>query len=391
MSGLTAGKDCGFGGLVRAVAILSLASVLVAGCDTQNVLPISPLNPGGGGTPQPNPTPTSPPPATQTNPFKSGDYIFALKSDPIEGFTFLNTGASMEHWTLRPPINQGRSFCGGAALNGRIYAIGGNPDATTQLASVEMLDLPGSGVWSQVAPLSAPRTGIAAAAANGRIYAIGGFRTGVPVVGTNEEYDPATNTWALKAPNATPRSYAAAVSLNNKIYLMGGQAVINNVFTDIATVEEYDPVTNAWTPKASMPVAMSTHAAAVVNGKIHVVIGSTHLEYDPVANTWTPRKAMTTSRDRLSAFEWNGHLFAVGGRELSAGLPISGAVEEYLPEFDAWTPRMSLTGVNLRKDCGFASIGPSLYQFGGLNATNVNIMLSMEYFAFTNVFPFVKN
>jgi len=365
-------------------------SVVFSGCDTIALPPLGPLGGSGTmGTPNPNPNPS---PQASTSPFPSGSYIFSLKSDPIDGFTFTNSGATLEHWVFRPPLSQGRAFCGAAALNDRIYAIGGNTAALAELATVEMLDLPGTGVWTPVAPLSAPRTGIAAAAANGKIYAIGGFRTGVPLVGTNEEYDPTLNTWTPRAPNPTPRSYAAAVTVNGKIYLMGGSTIVNNLFQDSTSVDEYDPVANTWTPKAPMPVAMSTHAAAELNGKIHVVIGTTHLEYDPATNVWTPRKPMTISRDRLGAFSWNGKLYAVGGR---IGGGVSGAVEEYSPEFDGWTPRLSVGGTNLRHSSGYAAIGPSYYRIGGTAPTgqggNNHDIQTMEYFAHTPVFPFRKN
>ena len=359
--------------------------VIFSGCDTVVLPPLGPGVPGGPGG-QPNT------PGGSSNPFQKGDIVFSLKTTPMDGFTNLNTGATLEHWVFRPPLTQGRAFCGAAALNDRIYAIGGNTATLAELDTAETLDLPGAGVWTPIASLSAPRTGIAAAAANGKIYAIGGFRTGVPLVGTNEEYDPVTNAWSPRAPNPTPRSYAAAVTVNGKIYLMGGSTIVNNTFTDTTSVDEYDPVTNTWTPKAPMPVAMSTHAAAELNGKIHVVINTTHLEYDPATNIWTPRKPMTKARDRLGAFSWNGKLFAVGGR---MGAAVSGDVEEYDPQFDGWTPRLAIGGTNLRESCGHAAIGPSFYRIGGTAPTgqggnNHNIQV-LEYFAHTPVFPFRKD
>lgn len=380
-------RNCACLALITAMTLSWL--IVFSGCDT---LVLPPLGPGGGtggtggsgtqGTGSPNP-------ATQSLP---GPFIFALKPDPIEGYTYLNSGATLEHWVFRPPLTQGRAFCAGAVLNDRIYAIGGNTAALAELDKVEMLDLPGTGIWTPLASLSAPRTGVAAAAANGKIYAIGGFRTGVPLVGTNEEYDPTLNTWTPRAPNPTPRSYAAAVAVNNKVYLMGGSTIVNNTFQDTTSVDEYDPITNTWTPKAPMPVAMSTHAAAELDGKIHVVIGTTHLEYDPATNVWTPRKPMSVARDRLGAFAWNGKLYAVGGR--AGGTP-SGAVEEYSPEFDNWTPRLSVNSPNLREASGYAAIGPSYYRIGGTAPTGqggANLdQQTMEYFAFTPVFPFRRN
>ena len=74
----------------------------------------------------------------------------------------------------------------------------------------------------------------AAAAVNDKIYAIGGF--GVASLATVEEYDPATNTWTAKAAMPTARSGLAAAAVYNKIYAIGGAGV-----GYLATVEEYEP------------------------------------------------------------------------------------------------------------------------------------------------------
>jgi N-acetylneuraminic acid mutarotase len=71
--------------------------------------------------------------------------------------------------------------------------------------------------WTKKAPMHQARAGLGVAAVNGKIYAIGGttasgsyppdiFSGGF--VGINEEYDPATDTWATKASMPTPRDYS---------------------------------------------------------------------------------------------------------------------------------------------------------------------------------------
>src|SRR5262249_37489084 len=219
-----------------AIAAGIVFSVLLAGCGTQT----PPVVPG---------------------PFAPGTFIFSTSTDPIDGFTFANTGAVVESWTLRPPMNAGRSFPAAAALNGRIYAIGGN-NLSGELDSVEMLDLPGSHVWTSVASLPSKRTGICAATANGRIYVFGGFQSGAGTLSDNLEYDPDSNQWTPKAPLLKPRSYAAAVAVNNLIYLIGGSSPENNVIVDQTSVDEYAPASDTWTPKAPLHTARNSLAAA---------------------------------------------------------------------------------------------------------------------------------
>jgi N-acetylneuraminic acid mutarotase len=58
-----------------------------------------------------------------------------------------------------------------------------------------------------------------------------------------------------------------AVSCNGKIYVMGGSVDGNNA-SCLTTVEEFDPITNVWTPKKSLPVGRNRARLAVVKGYI---------------------------------------------------------------------------------------------------------------------------
>ena len=61
-------------------------------------------------------------------------------------------------------------------------------------------------------------------------------------------------------------------TVNGKIYAIGGGDVYpaTNCYR---TVEEYDPVTDTWTTKFSMPVGRICSATGVVNGKIYMIGG----------------------------------------------------------------------------------------------------------------------
>src|SRR5262249_28013478 len=109
-------------------------------------------------------------------PFAPGTFIFAPTSDPIDGFTQTDFGTVVESFTFIPPLNNGRFFPGSAALNGRIYAIGGTSAGIgPPLDSVEVYDPINSGVWVPVAALPTPPAELFAAAAEGRRYAIRGI------------------------------------------------------------------------------------------------------------------------------------------------------------------------------------------------------------------------
>lgn len=357
-------------------------------------------NPGtgtgtGGGTGTGNTQPASAP-----SPFSAGRFIFSTTTDPIDGFTYTHSGASMEYWVYRPILNVGRSNLAGCELNGKVYAIGGQ-DLNGALATVEVLDLPGNHVWNVLAPLPTARTELCAASANGRIYALGGFVTGTgPGTGLqtrNDEYNPDTNTWTPKAPVPTARSDSGAASVGGKIYMIGGSTILNNAYVQMNNVDEYDPATDTWTPKAPMHYARQNVAVTVMNGHIFAVGGlgdvgadSAMEEYDPVANAWTTRAAIPHARRSACAFGWNGKVIVYAGIE---GGTFIKETEEYDPTFNAWTAREDLP--RLRYASGYASIGPSCYCFGGVvpggSAASYADVGAHEYFAYTVVYPFVKN
>jgi N-acetylneuraminic acid mutarotase len=106
---------------------------------------------------------------------------------------------------------------------------------------------------------------------SGRFYVMGRGRL--------EVYDPGTNQWTTRTPLGLPRPGAATAVLDGKLYLMGG--IRYNAQTEaldtLAVTIVYDPATNAWTRRASLPSPRSWTAAAKVflNGqpRIEVVGG----------------------------------------------------------------------------------------------------------------------
>jgi N-acetylneuraminic acid mutarotase len=73
---------------------------------------------------------------------------------------------------------------------------------------------------------------LACSAVNNIIYAIGGYTT--TSVATNEAYDPSTNTWSTKTSMPAARRGHSASMVNNIIYAIGGYTTAN-----VATNEAY--------------------------------------------------------------------------------------------------------------------------------------------------------
>jgi hypothetical protein len=165
--------------------------------------------------------------------------------------------------------------------------------------------------WTAKASMQQARAGLGVVAVNGKIYAIGGttasgqyppdcFAGGF--VGTNEEYDPETDTWTTKASMPTPRDYFAIAGYQNKIYCIGGAIGFTvdewglfHSYVASGVNEVYDTVTNTWETKTPMPVVGMKIQAHVINGKIYVMGVAFTYVYDPENDSWTSRTRMPAS------------------------------------------------------------------------------------------------
>jgi N-acetylneuraminic acid mutarotase len=124
-----------------------------------------------------------------------------------------------------------------------------------------------------------PRNHTTAAAVNGRIYVIGG-RVGAAFIGLAsdisvvEEYNPATDKWsAPRARMPTARSALGSGAINGKIYVAGGEFQDPHMMATFKAVEAYDPATDSWSIMPSMPVSRHGLAAGVVGNRLILVGG----------------------------------------------------------------------------------------------------------------------
>ncbi len=162
--------------------------------------------------------------------------------------------------------------------------------------------------WVEMAPMHQARSGLGVIAVDGKIYAIGGtISTGFisSVLSTNEQYDPTTNTWVYKASMPTARVYFAIAAYENKIYCFGGitgmgisETIMPGMYTDNDTsvVEEYNTLTDTWTIKAHMPKGGGMHMSAQeVNGLIYVFDSQNYVYvYNPINDSWTEKDSVYT-------------------------------------------------------------------------------------------------
>jgi N-acetylneuraminic acid mutarotase len=96
-------------------------------------------------------------------------------------------------------------------------------------------------------------------------------------VGTVEEYDPASNTWRPRAQMPTPRNHMVGGAIGGKIYVASGRvgaAFISGGSSNIGVIEAYDPGADAWSQGlARMANARSAGAGGVYNGRLYITGG----------------------------------------------------------------------------------------------------------------------
>jgi len=231
--------------------------------------------------------------------------------------------------------------------------------------------------WTRKASLPTPRIGLSSCVLNGKIYAIGGVKQ--PEVDTDglrslQEYDPATDSWAVKASLPTARNWTVCAAVNGRIYVIGGDTAF--LSTPLKTVSEYDPTTDTWARKTDMPTARLAAAAAVVDGKIYVMgglttVGATLLStvevYDPLTDTWAKRAPMPTPRGMLCAGVVDGKVFTIGSNLGRTG-PALPTLEMYDPLTDTWTRKASMP--TSRGGLAASTAHGRIYVVGGRDASS---------------------
>ena len=150
-------------------------------------------------------------------------------------------------------------------------------------ASSGLAQMPGS-PWKKGAPFPEADEELYGVSVNGKLYVIGGWGYG-KAAGVNYEYDPATDKWTKKTSMPRPAHHAALASYNGKIYVYGGFVApeksplpIGAAWEPIDNVWEYDPAADSWKALAPLPGKLGAAVAVEVRGKIHVIGGATTVE-----------------------------------------------------------------------------------------------------------------
>lgn len=289
-----------------------------------------------------------------------------------------------DFWTSMSPIITARRGLGVAAVEGKIYAIGGGNDwISPYLGTNEMYD-PATDTWTTKASMPTPRTGFAIAAYGSKIYCIGGeFTDHGYLTGVNEVYDTATDTWETKASMPTPRDRMVANVVDGKIYVIGGgEASTYPVYVCSSKNEVYDPETDTWTEKTPLPTPVLGAASAAVDDKIYILGGQAGLflggwhdfnqVYDVKNDTWSTAAPVPVGFDRAAAGATTGilapkRIYVFGGFTEASYTPRN-LTQVYNPENNVWSSGTEMPTPHA--NFGVAVVNDELYVISG---SQVNI------------------
>jgi len=231
----------------------------------------------------------------------------------------LETPQLAGHWSSKAAMPTARYGLAVGVVNGILYAVGGY-GFNGILNTLEAYD-PATNTWITKAPMPTARGDLAVSVVNGVLYAVGGVGGGPPL-STVEAYDPSRNTWSEKSPMPTAREYLAVGVVKGLLYVVGGSGDCGSY---CSTVEAYNPATNAWSTKASMPTARCCLSAGVLGRDLYAVGGYNGFfgkyladlrkveSYNPATDAWTTKASMPTRRRLLAVGVVNKVLYAVGG------------------------------------------------------------------------------
>lgn len=214
----------------------------------------------------------------------------------------------------------------------QLFAIGGftsAPGAVWQNQAAVWLLNPFDVQWSPGPALPQPQSEVAGALLpDGSLFITGG-RSPLPGGGNATYGDqrdtgaswrlaPGAKRWETAAPLPMPRNSSAFALLGGRLHVIGGRTSepakggeMRGAITNLAVHHSYDPATDSWREHAPLPAPRGGHAAAVLDGAIHVFGGETFaptpmafadvFRWDPRADRWSRVATMPQPRHGLGA------------------------------------------------------------------------------------------
>lgn len=180
-------------------------------------------------------------------------------------------------WHSFTPLPVPKGAGAGVLLGREIHFFGGmNLDRTINSGDHFVLNLDDPNpTWRTAASMPNPRNHLGGAVINNKIYAVGGqlFEEGDADVQTDVHvYNPVTDQWSQVAslPKARSQMGSATFVMDDRIIVAGGEDIPNRALDDVTA---YDPTTDTWTALTPLPTARRSGVAGVVGSEFIYTTG----------------------------------------------------------------------------------------------------------------------
>jgi N-acetylneuraminic acid mutarotase len=219
-------------------------------------------------------------------------------------------------WSARHSMPSGRQAPNGASvINGKIYVTGGR-NSSSALTRTLFVYNPGTDGWVHKADMpdrgGCGSQGVIA----GLLYVYVGCDDRTPGASKFYRYNPATDGWSILPSPPSQHDFGSGAVIGGKFHLVGGSA---NRQLDV-----YNPANNSWITRGQQLDVSAFMATGVLGGKLYLAGGffaddiGNHTQaklrvYDPTTNTWSTKASLPSPRDAAAGAAAGGHFFVIAG------------------------------------------------------------------------------
>jgi N-acetylneuraminic acid mutarotase len=223
-------------------------------------------------------------------------------------------------WRSGPRLPLAVDHSSAASLNGQVYVAGGHSFGRD---SARLFRLDGDH-WTELAAMHFVRGGHALVAVQGKLYAIGGnsYRGNVAAA---EVFDPATNAWTVLSSLPAPRNHVSGFVLGTKACVAGGRS------PNTGRIDCMDAVDGSWSRLPDVPRATSGGGATSFVGGAVVMMGGEDAGESMMVDmlsfysdgAWSALDAMQSPRHGIQLALFQGRAWACGGATAPGLHPVS--------------------------------------------------------------------
>jgi N-acetylneuraminic acid mutarotase len=244
-------------------------------------------------------------------------------------------------WSTKASLPTNRSSPNGASnIGGQLYVSGGISN-TGGPGRTLYAYFPGSNFWVRRANMPVAGACGAQGVIGGLLYVYFPGHGGCGSTQGFYRYNPASDSWTARALPPSVHGSPVAGVIAGKFYLAGG--TLNSSLDPNLALHVYTPATNSWATRAPLPSKQQNAAGGALLGKLYVAGGidftppggglpvaiPTVRAYDPGTNSWSNKASMPTPRYYAAGTNAAGQIWVISG---------SGQSSEARNKNEAYTP-----------------------------------------------------